>query len=119
MPYDEAEPDDPQELVAVELAGDETVTRGMAEAFAEEFARLGFGRAQILALFRSPHYAGAHQAWRLLGEAAIAGIVDASLEVWGSARYVVTEAEDEEPDGDGARRPLRFIAAAGRRVRRV
>ena len=42
MPYDEPEIDDPQELVGVELPGDDTVTREMAAAFADEFAQLGF-----------------------------------------------------------------------------
>ena len=68
MPYDDPEVDDPLELVGVELPGDETVTREMAAAFADEFARLGFTRPQILALFRRPDYTGAHQAWTLLGE---------------------------------------------------
>ena len=98
MPYDEPEPDDPQELVGVELPGDASVTLEMAAAFAEEFARLGFSRAQILALYRKAEYAGAHQAWRLLGEDAVARLVDESLAVWGRFAYVVTDCEDDEPE---------------------
>ena len=49
MPYDDPESDDPHELVGVELPGDETDTREMAAAFADEFAQLGFTREQILA----------------------------------------------------------------------
>ena len=96
MPYDDPEVDDPQELVGVELPGDETVTFEMAAAFADEFAQLGFTRPQILGLFRRAEYTGAHQAWTLLGEDAIATLVDESLAVWGRVRYVVTDGAEEE-----------------------
>jgi hypothetical protein len=105
MPYDDPDPQDPQELVGVELPGDEAVTREMAEAFADEFAQLGHTRAQIIALFRTPFYAGAHQAWELLGEEAIARIVDESVSVWGRVRCVVTDV----PDDEIAVKPLRLI----------
>jgi hypothetical protein len=97
MPYDDPEPDDPQELVGVELPGDESVTREMAAAFADEFAQLGLGRAQILALFRTAEYSGAHRAWRLLGEDASARMVDESLAVWGRFSFVVTESAQDNP----------------------
>ena len=105
MPYDDPEVDDPQELVGVELPGDETVTREMAAAFADEFAQLGFTRPQILALFRRGEYTGAHQAWTLLGEEAIGQLVDESLAVWGRVRYVVTDAVSD----DAAPEPLRLF----------
>jgi hypothetical protein len=98
MPYDDPEPDDPQELVGVELPGDESVTREMAAAFADEFAQLGLGRAQILALFRKAEYSGAHQAWRLLGEDAVARMVDESLAVWGRFTVVVTDRVEDNPE---------------------
>jgi 3-mercaptopyruvate sulfurtransferase SseA len=97
MPFLESEPDDPQELIGVELPGDETVTRGMAEAFADEFAQLGLTRDKILALYRAPEYSGAHRAWQLLGEEAIARIVDESLAVFGRFNWVVTD-RPEEPE---------------------
>ncbi len=105
MPYDDPEPEDPQELVGVELPGDEAVTREMAAAFADEFAQLGFTRAQILALYREAEYSGAHQAWRLLGEDEVARIVDESVGVWGRFTCIVTDS----PDRDGEPEPLRFI----------
>ena len=107
MPYDDPEPDDPQELVGVELPGDETVTREMAAAFADEFAQLGLGRAQILALYRKPFYSGAHQAWRLLGEDEIARVVDESLAVWGRFTCVVTDRVDD--DAKPKPQPLRLV----------
>ena len=102
MPYDEPEIDDPQELVGVELPGDESVTREMAAAFADEFAQLGFTRSQILALYRRAEYAGAHQAWRQLGDEEVARMVDESLAVWSRVRSVVSD----QPDADVEPVPL-------------
>ncbi len=107
MPYDEPEFDDPQELVGVELPGDEAVTREMAAAFADEFAQLGLDRSHILALYREPFYAGAHQAWQRLGDAEIARIVDESLAVWGRVAWVVREAHID--DTAPVPQPLRYI----------
>ena len=105
MPYDDPEPEDPQELVGVELPGDETITHEMAAAFADEFAQLGYTRPQILGLFRRAEYTGAHQAWTLLGEDAIGRLVDESLAVWGRITCTVTDSDghDVEPE------PLRFV----------
>ena len=105
MPYHELEPEDPQELVGVELPGDESVTLEMAAAFADEFAQLGYTRPQILGLFRRAEYTGAHQAWTLLGEEAIARLVDESLAVWGRFTCVVTDSADHDVEPE----PLRFV----------
>ncbi|MBI2014111.1 MAG: hypothetical protein HYS77_01000 [Candidatus Rokubacteria bacterium] len=83
MPYRDPDPTDPSVLVGVELPADAEATREMAWVVAEEFARLGFGARRILGLFRSPFYAGAHAAWRALGEAEIAAIVEECVGVWG------------------------------------
>jgi hypothetical protein len=93
MPYDEPEPDDPQMLVGVTVPGNEESVREMAAAFADEFARLGFSRSEILALFHKPFYAGAHDALARLGDAEIARVVDESLGVWGHVRFVVEDAQ--------------------------
>ena len=91
MPYDDPEPDDPHVLVGVSLPGDASATREMAEAFSDEFAQMGFDRDQILRLFRTPFYAGAHAALQLLGEPEVGSIVDESLRVFGTQRYVVRD----------------------------
>ena len=104
MPYDDPDLEDPQELIGVELPGDERVTREMAAAFADEFAQLGYSRTQILALYRSAHYAGAHQAWQLLGEDEILRLIDESVNVWGRFRCVIIDQPDEIEA-----RPLRLI----------
>jgi len=107
MPYDEPEIDDPQELVGVELPGDESVTLEMAAAFADEFAQLGYTRPQILGLFRRAEYTGAHQAWTLLGEETIGRLVDESLAVWSHFAVRITDVED-------AAEPLRLFRNGAR-----
>ena len=94
MPYDDPEPDDPHELVGVELPGDRQSLRAMAEAFAEEFAALGFPEGRIRALFREPFYAGAHRALAALGEPEIDRIVSESVAVWGRLRVSVRDVRD-------------------------
>jgi hypothetical protein len=88
MPYDEADATDPLELVAVTLPADADAQREMAYVFAEEFARLGHDGPRILSLFRNPFYAGAHGAYRLLGDEATRAIIDDCLTVWGRVRLV-------------------------------
>ena len=68
MPLADPDPDDPTILVGVALPAGAEAARDMAWVFAEEFARLGYDDAQLLRLFRSPFYAGAHDALRRLGE---------------------------------------------------
>jgi hypothetical protein len=92
VPYRDPDPEDPSVLIGVGLPGDEATTREMAAAFADEFARMGFDRERILALFRSPFYAGAHDAWRLLGEGAIEILVGESVGFWGRSRLAVRDA---------------------------
>ncbi len=89
MPYDEPHPEDPHELVGMAVPGGRESMREMAYTFAEEFAALGFGEERLLELFRRPFYAGAHRAYRALGEPEIRRIVREGLEVWGRVRVVV------------------------------
>ncbi|MCP3963987.1 MAG: hypothetical protein GY719_39645 [bacterium] len=101
MPYDprfigappvQPRSDDPMELVGVSLPADEESVREMAYTFAEEFAQLGYGEERLLKLFRTPYYAGAHQAWLALGEDEIHRIVKESLAAFGGVRFVVRSA---------------------------
>jgi hypothetical protein len=86
MPFDDPDPADPTVLVGVALPAALEATRDMAWVFAEEFARLGHDAAQILRLFRSPFYAGAHDAWRRLGEPEVITIIDECVGVFGRRR---------------------------------
>ena len=112
MPYDNPEPDDPNMLVGIALPGSEAATREMAEAFASEFAQLGFDHNAVLTLFRDPFYAAAHAAWRLLGEQEIVRIVDESAEFWSRYRCVVHDRPDESDEAEtstGLVRPGGFL----------
>ena len=87
MPFADPDPTDPTVLVGVALPAEADATRDMAWVFAEEFARMGFEAPRILRLFRSPFYAGAHEALRMLGEPEVVAIVDECVSVFGrSAR---------------------------------
>ena len=82
----EAEADDPFQLNAIGVP-DPTGEglRAMAACFAEEFLRLGFPPGRVLALFESPRYALAHQAYRALGARAVRDLVDELARVWSPA----------------------------------
>ena len=86
MPYTDADPTDPNVLVGVLLPAEAETMREMAWVFAEEFARMGYGEARLLRVFRSPFYAGAHQAYRVLGEQAVSEIVRECVRAWGRGR---------------------------------
>ena len=92
MPYDDPDPQDPMMLVGVALPADRAAQVEMAYAFAEEFARMGYGEPQILGLFRQPFYAGAHGAWRRLGEEQVTAIVREVTGAWGRVRLVDRDA---------------------------
>jgi hypothetical protein len=91
MPYNDPDPTDPNILVGVVLPADEEAMREMAYVFAEEFARLGHDRQQILTLFKNPFYAGAHGAYRALGEETIQSIVDECIGAWGGVRFSILD----------------------------
>jgi hypothetical protein len=112
MPYDDAEPDDPQVLVGVGLPADAAASREMAAAFADEFAQIGFDRDRLLRLFTNPFYAGAYAARLLLGDTAIARLVDESLRAYGGRTVEVVDA----PGGDEAAAPE---SLRGKRALRV
>ena len=86
MPYNDPDPSDPNVLVGVVLPADAETMREMAYVFAEEFVRMGYDKEQLLSVFQNPFYAGAHGAYRTLGEEAIHAIMDECLNAWGRAR---------------------------------
>ncbi len=109
MPYHNPESGDPNMLVGVTLPSSAAASREMAEAFASEFAQLGFDRNAVLTLFLDPFYAAAHAAWRLLGEQEIVRIVDESAEFWSRYRCVVHDRPDEAEASTGLVRPGGFL----------
>ncbi len=103
MPFKDPDPTDPNMLVGVVLPADAEATREMAYVFAEEFARMGYTRDQLLWLFKNPYYGGAHGAYQQLGEAQTLGIIEESLAVWGRMRVVIKDTcEGTRPDDNNS-----------------
>jgi hypothetical protein len=91
MPFKDPDPTDPNMLVGVVLPADAEATRDMAYVFAEEFARMGYTREQLLWLFKNPFYGGAHGAYRSLGESETLSIIDECLNAWGQAKFSILD----------------------------
>ena len=98
MPFKDPDPTDPNLLVGVMLPAGAEAARDMAYVFAEEFARLGYTRDQLLWLFKNPFYGGAHGAYRALGEKETLSIIDECLCVWGSIRIRVQDVQAVQSD---------------------
>ena len=96
MPFKDPDPTDPNMLVGVMLPAEAEATRDMAYVFAEEFARLGYPREQLLWLFKNPFYGGAHGAYRALGEIETLSIIDECLNVWGNFRVSVQDVQADK-----------------------
>jgi len=75
-PYDA---DDPLEPTAVTLPADREEVAYMGRCFVEEFARLGYRRNALLALFRTPFYQGPHLVYRQLGEEFVQGLIEEEM----------------------------------------
>jgi hypothetical protein len=102
MPYGDPNQTDPMMLVGVELPASASTARETAGVFAEEFVRLGYTEAMLMYLFQNPHYVGAHQAYRALGEDAVRAIIREHATVWGrvSFRDVDSASPADVVDGD-------------------
>ncbi len=88
MPKNETDPEDPLELVGVELASQsEAQLRDMALCFAEEFAREGWGEEQLLAMFKNPFYKGPHLAWQQKGETFVREVIKEAFAIWRPVRH--------------------------------
>lgn len=78
----EAEPDDPLELIGVPVAVNEATFDEMARCLVEEYVRDGWDDAHLLALFRSPFYAGLHVIWRRRGDAWVRRVMAETRLLW-------------------------------------
>ena len=97
MPFKDPDPTDPNVLVGVMLPADSEAMRDMAYVFAEEFARLGYTREQLLWLFKNPFYGGAHGAYRTLGENETLSIIDECINAWGNIQVTVQDVQTVQP----------------------
>ncbi len=100
MPYKDPDPTDPNILVGVVMPAEAEVQREMAYVFAEEFARMGHDRKSLLSIFQNPFYAGAHGAYRDLGEKEILSIIDECLDVWGRVKFSILDFGRESQSND-------------------
>jgi hypothetical protein len=81
MPYDEADLDDPQELVGVAVPeGDEDE---MARVFVEEYVRAGCTDEDLWRMFKSSFYAGLHRILRKRGERYVGLLIEETRARWG------------------------------------
>ncbi|HEX2928651.1 MAG TPA: hypothetical protein VHV54_02990 [Candidatus Binatia bacterium] len=96
MPFKDPDPTDPNVLIGVMLPADAETIRDMAYVFAEEFARLGYTREQLLWLFKNRFYGGAHGAYQALGEKDVLSIIDECLAVWGGIKVTVQDVQADQ-----------------------
>jgi len=97
MPYKDPDPTDPHLLIGVLLPAQAETMRDMAYVFAEEFARLGYPREELLRLFKNPFYGGAHGAYRALGEEQTVAIIDECIDAWGGLKVSVQDVQAVQP----------------------
>ena len=71
--------DDPLEPAAVALPADREAVAYMGRCFVEEFARMGYRRNALMALFRTPFYQGPHMVYQQLGEGFVSGLIDEEM----------------------------------------
>ncbi|MBL8949633.1 MAG: hypothetical protein JNK82_02575 [Myxococcaceae bacterium] len=82
MPRDEADAEDPNELVGVTLPASAADEAQMAVCIVEEFLRMGMTPEQVLRLFRSPSYRLTHALYARRGEAWIVRLVSSVEADW-------------------------------------
>lgn len=99
----ESEPDDPIEMIGVELPNQtEEQLRDMALCFAEEFVREGWREEQLMKLFKDPFYHGPHLVWKQKGDDFVRSVISEALKMWRpNARTSETNSMKEEHHGPG------------------
>jgi len=77
------EPDDPMELIGIELPRQsEAQLRDMALCFAEEFVREGWTQEQLFKLFKNPFYQGPYLVWKQKGDDYVRSIIAEATAMW-------------------------------------
>ncbi len=61
----ELDPDDPMELVGVEIPGGDA--HQVLDDLVQEYLFMGWSSTRIMYLFRSPHYAATHHIYQQMG----------------------------------------------------
>jgi hypothetical protein len=86
MPWGDPDANDPIHLQRMIVESEDDVTREMAECFILEYLRMGYPAERVLSMFQIPEYIGPSKAWRELGEATIAKMVDQAASFWNGRR---------------------------------
>lgn len=82
MPKD-IEPDDPLEMVGIELPGQsEAQLRDMALCFAEEFVREGYSEERLMRMFKNPFYQGPYLVWKQKGDDYVRVVIQEAIRMW-------------------------------------
>ncbi len=76
------EDDDPMELVGMVLPATPGQLEAMSEAIVEEYVRLGWDEARLMALFTQPFFMATHRIYRLKGEAYVRDLIRKVLDKW-------------------------------------
>lgn len=80
MPYGDPDNTDPLTLHGVAIETDDpTCMQEMAACFIEEYLRSGLDTHEIMQLFRSPEFAAAHMAFRMVGEQGVQELLEMAL----------------------------------------
>ena len=83
MPKKEFDPEDPIEMIGIELPNQsEAELRDMALWFAEEFAREGWSKERLLKMFKDPFYQGPYLAWKQKGDEFVLSVIDEAIKMW-------------------------------------
>jgi hypothetical protein len=114
-----AEPDDPYTLHATPAPGD---PEALLRCLVQEYAGMGWGREEILELFRSPFFPALHGLLRAYSEAGVRERVAAVLGRTGTLRFRAVVARGAGSGGRGAgidsNRRRRALASGCGAVRR-
>lgn len=83
MPKNEFDPEDPIEMIGVELPRQsEAQLRDMILCFAEEFVRDGWDEEKIFDMFRNPYYRGPYLGWQQKGDGFVRSVIREAVEMW-------------------------------------
>ena len=92
MPKDEFSTEDPQELVGMVVPGESGTLDAMAEAFVDEYVRLGWTEDRLMTLFVNPMFLATHRIYRLKGERYVRELIRNTCEKWGVRSKELTDA---------------------------
>lgn len=93
----ECEPDDPVEMIGVQLNGQsEAQLRDMALCFAEEFIRQGFNKEKLLQVFKNLFYQGPYLVFQQKGEDFVRSVINEALAMWHPRQQELTKEGNDE-----------------------